>query len=68
MPTNVADVLRALAAADPKVAAALIEEDDSFDLSLLIAIDDQVVPRSQWPVTAVADGAIVEVHVVFVGG
>jgi|ETNmetMinimDraft_26_1059896.scaffolds.fasta_scaffold64237_2 sulfur carrier protein ThiS len=67
-PATVEIVLRALAAADPKIAAALIEDDGTLDLSLLIAINDRVIPRSSWSAHGIRDGATVEVHVAFVGG
>jgi sulfur carrier protein len=51
--TTVTDLLRALAAPDRGVA---------------VAIDGEVVPRSAWPETAVADEAKVEVVMAVQGG
>lgn len=65
---SVEGLLRTLAATDGKVSAALVEEDGTLELSLLIAIEGRVVPRSQWSTTLVADGATVEVHVAYIGG
>ena len=60
--------MRALAAINPQIGGALIEEDGNLELSLLIAIDDEVIPRSRWAEHTVADGSSVEVHVAYIGG
>lgn len=67
-PMTVDALLRALAAKDPRVAAALIEDDGTLELSLLVAAEQRVIPRSEWPTHDIADGTLVEVHVAFVGG
>ena len=67
-PISVEGLLLALAAADTKVASQLVEEDGALDASLLIAIDDRVVPRGLWRDTIVDDGVTVEVHVAYIGG
>jgi sulfur carrier protein len=48
--------------------ASLVEEISAPARGVAVALDGEVVPRAEWPVTAVGEGARVEVVAAIQGG
>jgi sulfur carrier protein len=48
--------------------ASLVEEISAPPRGVAVALDGEVVPRAEWPVTAVGEGARVEVVAAIQGG
>ncbi len=65
---TVTELIRALAAANPRFAGAVIERDSEIDLAFLVSIDARLVHRGDYDTQRIGDGGVVELHMALVGG